>query len=200
MSTRATRGSVPVYSRDDWERQYRSGRWDYLTEPAEDARYTALADRVLANGARDVLDVGCGTGTLRDRLGPRFDGRYVGVDWSRDALASRGRRPGELLLCADASRLPLRSLFDAVVLSEVLYYLDAPVDAAVDMLDRVVPGGELLISLYLPSAEKHPGWHVLIAELDTRLRELPGAAAHQVVAATVGRRWALHAVTRGGRA
>jgi SAM-dependent methyltransferase len=196
VTARDTARQVPDTSRDEWEDQYRSGRWDYLAERPEQARYTALRTRIEAAGATSVLDVGCGTGVLRDCLGDRFSGRYVGVDWSHAALAGRIRRPGETLLCADASRLPLRGSFDAVVLSEVLYYLDEPLAAVRRMLALAAPTGQLLISLYQPPADRHPGWHALIGELDRDVRSLNGTA-HELVTGGGSRSWRLYVLTRG---
>ncbi|QMU78216.1 class I SAM-dependent methyltransferase [Streptacidiphilus sp. PB12-B1b] len=195
MTPREAVRQVPETSRDEWEEQYRSGRWDYLAGGPEQARYAALCEHILTAGAAAVLDVGCGTGVLRDCLGTRFTGRYVGVDWSHAALASRNCGPGETLICADASRLPLRGRFDAVVLSEVLYYLDEPLAAVRRMLDLVAPGGQLLISLYQPPADRHPGWHALMADLDRGVRSLSGTA-HQLVTGGGRRRWLLYVLTR----
>ncbi|MEV7982007.1 class I SAM-dependent methyltransferase [Streptomyces sp. NPDC086519] len=195
MTDQDTARQVPETSRDEWEDQYRSGRWDYLAERPEQARYTALCARIEAAGAESVLDIGCGTGVLRDCLGDRFRGRYVGVDWSHAALAGRTRRPRETLLCADASRLPLRGTFDAVVLSEVLYYLDEPLAAVRGMLDLVAPGGRLLISLYQPPADRHPGWHALIGALDRDVRSLAGTA-HELVTGAGRRSWRLYVLTK----
>ncbi|PBC66226.1 methyltransferase family protein [Streptomyces sp. TLI_235] len=185
--------AVPVTSRTEWERQYRSGRWDYLAESEEDARYEAIVQRILASGSCDVLDIGCGSGVLRDRLGDRFTGRFVGVDWSHAALAARTPWPGESLVCGDASRLPLRHRFDTVVLSEVLYYLDQPGRAVARTLDLVAPGGELLVSLFQPSRRRHPGWHTLIGEIGAELGD-----AQRLVTTGGGRSWALHVLTPGG--
>lgn len=190
---------VPETSREEWDEQFRSGRWDYLAEGPEQARYVALRTRILDAGAGSVLDVGCGSGVLRDCLGDAFTGRYVGVDWSHAALAGRTRRPGETLVCADASRLPLRGSFDVVVLSEVLYYLDEPAAVVRRLLALVAPGGQLLVSLYQPPADRHPAWHALIAALDRDIRSL-GGATHQFVTGGGRRGWLLHAVTREDRA
>ncbi|MFJ4851608.1 MULTISPECIES: class I SAM-dependent methyltransferase [unclassified Streptomyces] len=193
--TDGTAARVPETTREEWNEQFRSGRWDYLTEGPEQARYVEIRNRVLAAGAASVLDVGCGTGVLRDCLGDAFTGRYVGVDWSHAALAGRIRRPGETLVCADASRLPLRGTFDVVVLSEVLYYLDEPAAAVDRMLGLVAPGGQLLVSLYQPPAERHPAWHALIAALDRVVRALSDTE-YRLTTDDGRRNWLLYAITR----
>lgn len=193
--TGGTRARVPETSREEWDEQFRSGHWDYLAARPERARYAEIRDRILAAGAMTVLDVGCGSGVLRDCLSEAFTGHYVGVDWSHEALARRGHRPGETLVCADASQLPLRGTFDVAVLSEVLYYLDEPVAAVDRMLSLVAPGGQLLISLYQPPADRHPGWHALIAALDQDVRAL-SSTAHQLTTDDGRRNWLLYAITK----
>ncbi|MET9532187.1 class I SAM-dependent methyltransferase [Streptomyces sp. NPDC006649] len=193
--TGRTTPQVPRITRDEWNEQFGSGRWDYLAEGPEQARYAAICARIRTARAASVLDVGCGAGVLRDHLGDDFSGRYLGIDWSHTVLAKRIRRRDEWLLCADASRLPLRGSFDTVVLSEVLYYLDEPLSAIARMLDLVAPGGQLLISLYQPSADRHPDWHSLIADLDRDVRAM-GDTAHQLVTGHSRRNWLLHVITR----
>lgn len=189
---------VPQASRAQWDEQYGSDRWRYLSSPAEQARYAALADRILAASASAVLDVGCGSGVLRDCLGARFSGRYVGMDWSRTALAARSRWPGEMLVCADAARLPLRGRFDTVVLSEVLYYLDDPVGTVHRLRRLVVAGGELLVSLYQPPADRHPGWRHLISGLDAAVSRLAGDGG-ALIGDTGRRSWQLHVLRSEAR-
>ena len=191
MASPDARPGVPQTSRAQWDEQYGSDRWRYLASPAEQARYAALAGRILAASASAVLDVGCGSGVLRDCLGARFSGRYVGMDWSRTALAARSRWPGEMLVCADAARLPLRGRFDTVVLSEVLYYLDDPVGAVHRLRRLVVAGGELLVSLYQPPADRHPGWHHLISGLDAAISQLAGDSG-ALIGGAGQRSWQLH--------
>jgi hypothetical protein len=50
-----------------------------------------------------VLDIGRGSGPLRDHLGDRV-GSYAGVDLSREALAEAHARPGDRFIHADFSR------------------------------------------------------------------------------------------------
>jgi SAM-dependent methyltransferase len=182
--------------RTEWERQYRSGRWEYLAQPAEDARYRAIVNRIRRHAAASVLDLGCGSGVLRDHLGPAYTGRYVGIDWSVAAMAGRARSASELFVCADVTTLPLRGTFDVVILSEVLYYLDEPVRVVERAVDLVAPGGALLVSLFRPSPRRHPGWHALISRLDADLRAITDNS--QEVTTEGGRTWSLHTLTMRG--
>jgi 2-polyprenyl-3-methyl-5-hydroxy-6-metoxy-1,4-benzoquinol methylase len=194
MSGDEVQTAAPVIERLEWDRQYRQGRWDYLREHEETARYRAISERLLARGATSVLDVGCGEGLLlRELDAASFDGRYVGVDWAHAALPA-APKAGRAFICADIERLPVRGRFDAVVLSEVLYYLDDPWTVTAELFSLVAPGGELMISLYHPSAERHPGWHGRISELAQRLTALSGVPP-TIVTSTESRRWSLYALS-----
>jgi len=186
----------PRIERADWEHQYRSGRWDYLTQSAEDARYRAIVSQIRSSGAASVLDLGCGSGVLRDHLGADYTGWYVGVDWSVEAMTGRTRAAGDLFVCADVTALPLGGCFDAVVLSEVLYYVEDPVRVVERAVDLTAPGGVLVVSLFRPSAQRHPGWHALISRLDIDLRAITDS--WQDVTADGSRTWSLHVLTMAG--
>lgn len=94
-----------------------------------------------------VLDVGCGTGSLVERL--RGEGfRALGVDSRRDAIAVRLRAsPGLWLLQADGGRLPLRDeAVDAVLLLDTLEHADD--EAMLTEAVRVLrPGGVVLATV-----------------------------------------------------
>nr|AGZ94243.1 SAM-dependent methyltransferase [Kitasatospora sp. NRRL F-6133] len=106
-----------------WEREYTSGRWDYL-DGGDDPLPTALV-RKYARGGR-ILDLGCGTSAnLRlDADGYSF---YLGVDISPDAIerARRLGRPASEFEVADVTTFRPPGRFDLVLLREVVYYLPA---------------------------------------------------------------------------
>jgi SAM-dependent methyltransferase len=97
---------------------------------------------------RAILDAGCGTGAVLQRLGnPR---RHVGVDRSPDALRFCRQRGLPNVVQADVAALPFADRrFDAVICSSVLYHRwVGDVGAALDELIRVLrPGGFLLVNL-----------------------------------------------------
>jgi SAM-dependent methyltransferase len=172
-------------TREAWEREYRDGRWDYLTGDQESARHDAIA--ALASGADSVLDLGCGNGMLYNALGgPRFPGTYVGVDWALPALP-RGRRPGRhLFVCGGLEALPVRGGFDAIVLSEVVYYLPDPLAVI-----RNLPACRaLVLSVYQP---KRGDWLPVVRDLNSLLsNEFPGMRQQPVIAGS--RVWELSIV------
>ena len=117
------------------------------------AVYRPVQDAVLRElrrpPARRVLDVGCGTGILTDRLARELGTDLVcGCDFSMGMLEhARRRRPGPWLR-ADAQRLPLSSgSVDAVVSTESFHWFPDP-DAALAEFHRVLaPGGRLLVGM-----------------------------------------------------
>jgi SAM-dependent methyltransferase len=102
------------------------------------------AERFFEPG-RSVLDLGCGTGFLRDHL-PGAD--YLGVDLNANYIAAAKRKRGACFEIGDAvevAKLPRR--FDRIVCVGLLHHLD---DAQVRTVlagcrSRLEPGGELFV-------------------------------------------------------
>lgn len=98
-----------------------------------------------------LLDIGCGTGGLLERLAPRIE-EGLGVDASRDMLALARTRLAERGLAqisvrqADMYRLALPdAAFDAVTLQMVLHYAEDPAAALAEACRVLRPGGVLAI-------------------------------------------------------
>jgi SAM-dependent methyltransferase len=98
-----------------------------------------------------LLDIGCGTGGLLERLAPRIE-EGLGVDASRDMLALARTRLAERGLShvsvrqADMYRLALPdAAFDAVTLQMVLHYAEDPAAALAEACRVLRPGGVLAI-------------------------------------------------------
>ncbi len=128
----------------DWDRVRRQ----WIDADAVDA---AVRNRFETLGARNLLDIGTGTGHVLRLLGRHVD-EAVGLDNSRDMLlAARAAihnaglphcqlRQGEMksLPFADAS-------FDAVSIHLALHYADAPLDALRECARVTMPGGWILL-------------------------------------------------------
>jgi SAM-dependent methyltransferase len=111
--------------------------------------HDSVADlvRFLVPAGASVLEVGCGTGDLLAALRPR---RGVGVDLSPGLLAvARARHPDLTFVEGDAEQLELDGeTFDAIVLSDVIGYID-DVWAALRRLHRVCrPETRVVITLH----------------------------------------------------
>ena len=143
-------------SDDPWEqagRRYETRKYDLTAALPRRSRY------------RRAFEPGCATGLLTERLLRSCD-VVVAVDRHPNAVrATRNRVGGVPGAQVSVGRIPddwPDGTFDLVVLSEVLYYVDAPtaqqcIDRAVDCLE---PGGELVAVHYrVPVAD-----HVLLGD------------------------------------
>jgi ubiquinone/menaquinone biosynthesis C-methylase UbiE/DNA-binding transcriptional ArsR family regulator len=135
-----------------------AGEWDRIRKlhvadaAVEGAIVAALADRPL----RSVLDLGTGTGRILELFGPHIE-RGLGIDLSPAMLAiARARldRAG-LRHCAvrqgDIYDLPAaKDTFDAVIIHQVLHYLDDGAGAIREAARVLRPGGRLVVVDFAP--------------------------------------------------
>lgn len=153
----ALRVSWQAYkTRRKMNRQFgkREDPFSYETTPYEGARLAAMDEALGAGPLGPVLEVGCAEGHFTEKLVGRSS-RVLAVDISAVALArARKRAPRAVFIEADllawepGAEIP----FDAVVLGDVLYYLDRPGVAAEfsALFPRIAswlkPGGRLLLA------------------------------------------------------
>lgn len=125
--------------------------------PRYDARWRrylhATTEATLARlppSTADVLDVGCGTGLLLERLfRERPSAKLTGVDASTAMLdVARDRLPTEVTLVeGNAEALPFADRsFDVVTSSSVLHYLREPSRGLEEMLRVLRPQGMLIVT------------------------------------------------------
>lgn len=140
--------AVAVVDAGGWNKDYKAGSWDRLADPAEAARYSVLTGYLrLIGGNPAILDVGCGEGLFRTRLGGQTFRRYVGVDVSSAAVerAQALRDERTEFVVAPEPHVGLGS-FDIVVCNEMLYFIESP-ETILDAIQPVLrPGGSLLSS------------------------------------------------------
>jgi ubiquinone/menaquinone biosynthesis C-methylase UbiE len=122
------------------------------------AVYRPEHDAVLAvlraEGARRVLDLGCGTGRLAHRVRRALPGAaVVGCDFSAGMLAQarrRDRRPAWVQ--ADAGRLPFAAAsFDAVVSTEAFHWFPDQARALREVARVLRPGGIVALTMVRPA-------------------------------------------------
>lgn len=97
-----------------------------------------------------VLDVGCGTGLLLERIVDRYpDSQVTGVDLSPAMVAQASRRLARrvTLEVADAEALPFSThSFDLVLSVSSFHFWPAPKDALAELRRVLRPGGRLVIT------------------------------------------------------
>jgi 2-polyprenyl-3-methyl-5-hydroxy-6-metoxy-1,4-benzoquinol methylase len=147
------RGRQPdslLQSAQTWETQYAAGRWDFLAELSELARFSVLAGYIchLKPGGT-VLDTGCGQGVLLRRLPASCYSRYVGIDLSASAVFVAQQQANErsTFLAADCEEYSPAEHFDVIVFNEVLCCLRDPMGTVERYARSLNPGGLLLVSL-----------------------------------------------------
>ena len=153
LKLRLTRDRQPdslLQSPQTWEAQYAAGKWDFLAELSELARFSVLAGYIchLKPGG-SVLDTGCGQGVLLRRLPSSCYSKYVGIDLSESAISVAQQHANERssFLVADCEEYLPTQQFDVIVFNEVLCCLRDPL-RTVDRYARALnPGGVLLVSL-----------------------------------------------------
>jgi 2-polyprenyl-3-methyl-5-hydroxy-6-metoxy-1,4-benzoquinol methylase len=136
-----------------WTHEYDTGQWDYLDDLHQLAHYSILAGYCERFDHRSILDVGCGAGTFRTRVGHVDFERYVGIDPIAAAIerASRLADSRTTFLTGDVF-LPHLEQVEIVVCNEVLYYVPEPPRQLDRIRDLIRPGGHLLASHI-----RHPG-------------------------------------------
>ncbi len=139
-----------MQSAQTWETQYAAGRWDFLAELSELARFSVLAGYIchLKPGAA-VLDTGCGQGVLLRRLPASCYSRYVGIDVSSSAIcvAQECGNERSTFLAADCEAYLPAEHFDVIVFNEVLCCLRDPLRTVERYARSLNPAGLLLVSL-----------------------------------------------------
>jgi ubiquinone/menaquinone biosynthesis C-methylase UbiE len=164
------------------------------TQPLLDRMFQAFEDRLVAavdGSAREVLDVGCGTGAVTLALArrPGAGGRCVGIDISAPMIAlARARAEAENapaeFLCADAQTHDFEpARFDAIVSRLGVMFFADPV-AAFANLRRAARDGAALHAIAWRSAAENPFMTTaeraaapLLPQLPARRAEGPGQFA-----------------------
>jgi 2-polyprenyl-3-methyl-5-hydroxy-6-metoxy-1,4-benzoquinol methylase len=140
------RGAPP--SAATWNAEYEAGRWTYLGELPELARFSVLIGYMTHfKPGGSILDIGCGEGVLYERTQAHGYSRYVGVDLSGSAIAKiRAHDDRSAFFAADAERYVPDGKFEITVFNEVLYYFHDPQAVAGRYAQDLQTGGILLVS------------------------------------------------------
>jgi SAM-dependent methyltransferase len=180
-------------------------------------------------GAREVLEVGCGIGVGTANLAREHACHVVGVDRSPRMIEWANRRAREWgvedrveLLIADATELPFEDgRFDVAFAESVLAFIDDPASAVREMARVVRPGGYVGFNESIWVRELSPdvqelaramhadvrpvaAWRAIaeeagLRELEVRLRRIDPAAEVRNRLRWVGLPWAVRAWGRTAR-
>ncbi|HUA75828.1 MAG TPA: SAM-dependent methyltransferase [Solirubrobacteraceae bacterium] len=128
-----------------------SDPWGYDTSAYERTKYLDTLAALPAGGIARALEVGCSIGAFTQLLAARC-GRVLALDFSQQALAlARERLAGVANVELRHARFPEqapRGEWEAIVCSEVLYYLDAPALArAIDWLHARLRAGASVLAV-----------------------------------------------------
>ena len=147
---RGRRSDGLLQSAQTWEAQYAAGKWEFLAELSELARFSILAGYIchLKPGGA-VLDTGCGQGVLLRRLPSSCYSKYVGIDVSGSAISVAQLLQNErtTFLAADCEDYSPGEHFDVVVFNEVLCCLPDPLRTVERYARYLNAGGLLLVSM-----------------------------------------------------
>ena len=134
----------------EWDRDYRAGRWTYLTAPKEQARLAVAALYVKLFGGPRVLDIGCGSGQLFPLLERERLASYTGVDLSRAAIEASAVADAKarfVVASAEAFTPPADARYDAILFNEVVYFLADPLAELARYAGFLAPGGVVIVSI-----------------------------------------------------
>ena len=188
----------------DWDRDYRSGRWNYLTEPREQARLAVAALYVRLFGPGDVLDIGCGAGQLFHLLDPEHVTSYTGVDFSNVVLETARLDPTKTRLVhasAEAFAPAQGARYDSILFNEVIYFIADPLAELRRYGGFLKPGGVIVLSITRARAEGG-SWDRKINALWTALDSGPWLTLDEVFVGhrASGNTWRLRALRPTDRA
>lgn len=130
-----------------------------LEERGRDARFLGMIDDYLdaagISEAKDVLDLGCGTGVVARRIAGRkdFSGRITGIDLSaqliakaRELAASEGLSHKVLFEVGDIRSFGFdNGVFDVTVLHTLVSHLDDPAAALREAARVTRSGGAIIV-------------------------------------------------------
>ena len=120
--------------------------WNCRTSPYEEAKYTATLKALPRPRYAYALELGCGNGELARRIARRC-AAYTGLDAVDVALqAARGALPrGRFVQGFLPCDLP-NGYYDLIVLSEILYFLDAAgIEAIATQIDARWPNADVVV-------------------------------------------------------
>jgi 2-polyprenyl-3-methyl-5-hydroxy-6-metoxy-1,4-benzoquinol methylase len=121
-----------------WDKEFHSGRWDYLDSTKEDYIYEYLK-RYIAGG--NILDLGCGGGNTSVEIEYNSYSAYLGVDISKIAINKarkrseiKGRSQKNQFVIGDIITFLTNEKYDVILFRESIHYF--PIKKIVEILNK----------------------------------------------------------------
>lgn len=138
-----------------WDRQYKSGRWDYLFDKEEEPRYTGIISAIYRYTKNPkILDLGAGEGVLRFKLKTTkaVVEYYCGVDFSKVSIrkAKKFNFEKSKFIVADLHYYTPDQNYDIIVFNEAFYYINHKLKSEVleRILSKLNDNGILIVSIF----------------------------------------------------
>jgi len=137
-----------------WNRQYKKGKWEYLNNEREAARYTKIIDYIntYAVSKPTILDLGAGEAVLNEKLDPEQYAAFHNLDYSSASIkkAEQKQLKNAVNIVADIHTFSPDDLFDVIVFNEAFYYVHdhLKIEVLNRFIDKLAPDGILIMSIY----------------------------------------------------
>ncbi|EPY11889.1 MULTISPECIES: class I SAM-dependent methyltransferase [Paenibacillus] len=137
-------------NQQQWDEEYKSNAWDYLSDITEYARYSVVYGYIRKFiGTEGILDMGCGTGILFDMLLDSEKQGYTGIDLSQEAIKVASAKSSlNQFHCGDINHYVPAKKYDVIVFNESLHYVPNTPQKLLDYSNYLTPHGVIISSLY----------------------------------------------------
>ena len=137
-------------NQQQWDEEYKSNAWDYLSDITEYARYSVVYGYIRKFiGIEGILDMGCGTGILFDMLLDSEKQGYTGIDLSQEAIKVASAKSSlNQFHCGDINHYVPAKKYDVIVFNESLHYVPNTPQKLLDYSNYLTPHGVIISSLY----------------------------------------------------
>jgi trans-aconitate methyltransferase len=144
-----------------WDKDFADGKWAHLSDIAETTRYAIVHNYIVrCKSPASVLDIGCGTGVLRERFSEAEVARYTGIDVSQEAVRTtlaKGFTRSSFVV-ANFDEYQPEGGYDAIVFNESIGYASDPGETFDRYWKLLSAGGICVVSLYDFDARTRAGW------------------------------------------
>lgn len=137
-----------------WNRQYKSGKWDYLNNEREALRYIKILEfiKLSKKDAPRILDLGAGEAVLNSRLDIIDYSYFLNVDYSKSCIdkAKAKSLVNSKSVVADIHSFNPDEEFDVIIFNEAFYYVHDNLKKEVlnRFLNKLSKNGLIICSIY----------------------------------------------------